>query len=116
MICVPMVRRVDNAIFTAVCRLEADFPELEIIKVVMLRDRHTELGLSVTVQFDEKHKSFDAVAGEFKQRVFLMLNKSFGIDSVKTVAINLAKIPATAERDDDEPQAPMMNNAFVSGV
>ena len=107
-----------NAVFTAVCRLENSFPELEILKVNMLRKRHGELALAVTVMFCERDKSFDAVAGEFKQQIFIMLNKSFGIDSVKSVAINLSKIPH--EKDDDfgnnTPDVPVANNAFISGV
>ena len=107
-----------NAIFTAVCRLEGTFPELEILKVNMRRKRHGELALSVTVMFAERDKSFDAVAGAFKQQVFIMLNKSFGIDTIKSVAINLAKIPA--EREDDfegnTPDMPVANNGFISGV
>lgn len=106
-----------NAIFTAVCRLEKDFPELEILKVNMVRNRRNELGLVVSVLFDENDNSFDAVAGAFKQRVFTMLNKSFGIDSVKSVAINLAKIPAEHEdRNDSDTTPPVINNGFVSGV
>ena len=107
-----------NAIFTAVCRLESKFPELEIQKVNMHKLRHGELALTVTVMFAEKNESFDAVAGAFKQQVFTMLNKSFGIDSVKSVAINLAKIPADIEDDDnaDDNTPPVVNNAFVSGV
>ncbi|MBR7144980.1 MAG: hypothetical protein IKD10_08565 [Lentisphaeria bacterium] len=107
-----------NAIFTAVCRLESAFPELEILKVNMLRKRHGELALTVTVMFDERDKSFDAVAGAFKQQVFAMLNKSFGIDAIKSVAINLAKIPAGNEDDSEgnTPEMPVVNNAFISGV
>ena len=108
-----------NAIFTAVCRLESSFPELEILKVNMQRKGHGELALIITVMFAEKDRSFDALAGEFKQKVFVMLNKSFGIDSVKSVAINLAKIPSDVEEDEDnagKPQAPVINNAFTAGV
>ena len=107
-----------NAIFTAVCRLENEFPELEILKVNMQKLRHGDLALTVTVMFAEKDKSFDAVAGAFKQKVFTMLNKSFGIDSVKSVAINLAKIPAGVDDDDsaDNNTPPGVNNAFVSGI
>ncbi len=106
-----------NAIFTAVCRLENDFPELEILKVNMHRNRRNELGLTVSVIFDENGSSFDEVAGAFKQRVFVMLNKSFGIESIKTVAINLARIPAEREEHDgNDPTPPVINNAFVSGV
>ena len=108
-----------NAIFTAVCRLESSFPELEILKVNMQRKGHGELALIITVMFAEKDRSFDALAGAFKQKVFVMLNKSFGIDSVKSVAINLAKIPSDVEEDDDnagKPQTPVINNAFTSGL
>ena len=107
-----------NAIFTAVCRLENNFPELEILKVNMQKLRHGELALNVTVMFAEKNESFDAVAGAFKQQVFTMLNKSFGIDSVKSVAIILSKIPADIDDDDSagDNTPPVVNNAFVSGV
>lgn len=104
-----------NAIFAAVCRLEKDFPELEIIKVVMNRNRKQELGLTVTVLFDEDNRAFDTVAGEFKSRVFVMLNKSFGIESVKSVAIVLAKIPP-AHDDQDPKNTAVVNNAFIAGV
>ena len=107
-----------NAIFTAVCRLESAFPELEILKVNMLRKRHGELALAVTVMFDERDKSFDAVAGAFKQQVFAMLNKSFGIDAIKSVAINLAKIPAVKDVDEDDSSknVPPISNTFTPGV
>lgn len=107
-----------NAIFTAVCRLEYEFPELEILKVAMTRNRRRELGLNVTVLFDERDNAFDAVAGSFKQRVFAMLNKSFGIDSVKSVAINLAKIPAVKDVDEDDSSknVPPISNTFTPGV
>ncbi len=107
-----------NAIFTAVCRLEKDFPELEILKVNMHRLRHGDLALTVTVMFEENKESFDAVAGAFKQKVFTMLNKSFGIDSIKNVAINLAKIPAENHDDDsaDNAAPPVVHNAFGSGI
>ncbi|MBE6368483.1 MAG: hypothetical protein E7052_11375 [Lentisphaerae bacterium] len=107
-----------NAIFTAVCRLEREFPELEIIKVNMQRNRHKELGLTVSVLFDEKESSFDAVAGAFKQRVFVMLTKSFGIETIKSVAINLAKIPADTEDFDSDAAAktPTVNNGFGTGI
>ena len=108
-----------NAIFTAVCRLEKYFPELEILKVNMSRSRHGELAVTVTVSFAERTESFDAVAGAFKQRVFAMLNKSFGIDAVKNVIINLAKISDDVDADepgDVKPAGPAVNNAFISGV
>ena len=107
-----------NALFTAVARLESEFPELEILKVNMLRGRHNELGLTVSVLFDEKNSSFDAVAGAFKQRVFVMLNKSFGIESIKTVSINLARIPAEREDfdADNTTTPPAVNHAFGSGI
>ena len=107
-----------NAIFAAVCRLEKAFPELEILKVGMSRKRRGELGLTVTVMFDERGSSFDAVAESFKQQVFIMLSKSFGIDSVTSVEINLSKIPADSEDDLDgnTPEMPVANNAFTSGV
>ncbi len=108
-----------NAIFTAVRNLERDFPELEIMKVVMKRNRHKDLELVITLLYDAKDASFDAVAGLFKQRVFTMLEKSFGIDSVKSVSINLAKIPADNGEEDDDDDAgktAIANNAFISGV
>lgn len=110
-----------NAIFTAVSHLESEFPELEIMKVVMQRSRSRELGLIVTVMFDERNNSFVTVAGMFKQRIFAMLNKSFGIDSVTSVAINLAKIPAGKYDDEDDssyknPGVPAGHNGFISGV
>ena len=78
---------------------------------------HRKLANSLQI-YRSTHKSFDAVAGEFKQQIFIMLNKSFGIDSVKSVAINLSKIPH--EKDDDfgnnTPDVPVANNAFISGV
>ena len=104
-----------NAIFTAVCRLEEDFPELEILKVAMIRDRHRNLGLTVTVMFDEKDMAFDAVAGSFKQRVFSMLNNSFGIESVKTVAIVLSKIPAVSDKTDGGDTVAVATNVLGSG-
>ena len=105
-----------NAIYTAVCRLESEFAELEILKVTLQRGARKELALNITVLFDENGSAFDALAGSFKQRVFEMLNKSFGIDSIKTVSITLSKIPQ--ERgDNDAPDTPMVNNnAFISGV
>ena len=105
-----------SAIFTAICRLESEFTDLEIMKVTMQRNRHHELGLTVTVMFDEHDKSFDALAGEFKQRVFGMLNKSFGIESVKSVSIVLARIPAERELNGEDNNPPVVNNAFVSGI
>lgn len=106
-----------NAIFAAVSQLERKFPELEILKVNLNRRHHGELALSVTVMFAERSDSFDAVAGSFKQQVFAMLNKSFGIDSVKSVSINLAKIPVEYDDDNENnPETPVMNNGFVSGV
>ena len=68
--------------------------------------------------FDERDNAFDAVAGSFKQRVFAMLNKSFGIDSVKSVAINLAKIPAVKDVDEDDSSknVPPISNTFTPGV
>ena len=107
-----------NAVFTAVSRLEYEFPELEILKVTMVRNRRRELGLNITVLFDERDNSFDAVAGALKQRTFTMLNKSFGIDSVKSVAINLAKIPAGRDVDEDDSSKNVqpVSNTFVSGI
>ena len=106
-----------NAIYTAVCRLESDFPELEILKVVLQRGARKDLALSVTVMFDENGSAFDELAGTFKQRVFDMLSKSFGIDSIKTVSVNLSKIPPERhEADNDTPDTPVINNAFISGV
>ena len=46
-----------NAIFTAVCRLESSFPELEILKVNMQRKGHGELALIITVMFAEKDRN-----------------------------------------------------------
>ena len=105
-----------NAIYTAICRLESEFPQFDILKVVMQRNRHKELQLTVTVLFDQGSKSFDMSAAEFKQRVFDMLSKSFGINNVKSVSIILAKIPGRNEDDFDEETAPVVSNAFVSGV
>lgn len=107
-----------NAIFTAVRNLERDFSELEILKVVMKRNRRKELELAITLLYDARESSFDVVAGLFKQRVFTMLEKSFGIDSVKSVSINLAKIPEDRGDDDDSDagEAALANNAFISGV
>ena len=106
-----------NAINNAVCRLEREFPALEIQKVLLQR-RYRELDLSVTVIFDSSEEAFDSVAGAFKQRIFTMLNKSFGIDSIKTVSIILSKIPVDRGDDDDENTntAVIGNNAFISGV
>lgn len=105
-----------NAIYTAVCRLESEFSELEILKVTLQRGARKELALNITVLFDENGSSFDALAGSFKQRVFEMLSKSFGIDSIKTVSITLSKIPPD-RGGDDAPDTPVVNNnAFISGV
>ena len=105
-----------NAVYTAVCRLEKEFPQFEILKVVMQRDRHHNLNLTVTVLFDPAGESFDMSAAEFKQRVFNMLNKSFGIECIKSVSIILAKIPGRSEDDSDDENNPVVSNAFIAGI
>ena len=107
-----------NAIYSAVRTLEDEFPALGILKVVMQRNRRRELELQINVEFEACGEAFDAVAGSFKQRVFAMLSKSFGIDSVKSVAINLAKIPAgrDADEDDSSKNVPPVPNTFTSGI
>ena len=105
-----------SAIYTAVCRLESEYPEFEIVKVQMNRNCHHELGLTVTVLFEEREKAFDIAAAELKQRIFSMLNKSFGIEDVKSVAIILSKIPGGHDMDEDGEDKVVVHNAFVSGV
>ena len=104
-----------NAIYTAICRLEKDFSEFEIMKVNMHRTRNRELGLTVTVLYDEQNRSFDAAAAALKQRIFDMLIKSFGIETIKTVSIVLARIPGR-DADDSSNDTPVTGNAFISGV
>jgi len=104
-----------SAIYTAVCRLESEFPEFEIMKVIMQRNHHRELELTVTVLFEEQDKAFDAAAAELKQRVFTMLNKSFGIEDVKSVAIILSKIPGGHDTDGED-DVPVVHNGFVTGI
>lgn len=107
-----------NAIFTAVCRLECFFPELEILKVKLYRKRNGEFGLRVNVMFAANKDSFETLVADFKRQLFEMLKKSFGIDSVTSVEINLVKIPAEISEDDGDNSnvPPVVNNAFISGV
>ena len=106
-----------NAIFTAVCRLECFFPELEILKVKLYRKRGGEFGLRVNVMFAANKESFDTLSADFKQQLFEMLKKSFGIESITAVEINLVRIPAETAEDDSDNHTPVpVNNAFISGV
>ena len=104
-----------NAVYTAVCQLEKEFPEFEILKVSMHRDRHNDLALAVTLLYEEHKRSFDAAAAGLKQSIFLMLTRSFGIESVKSVSIVLARIPGR-NSDDAENNTAVTGNAFISGV
>lgn len=104
-----------NAVYTAVCQLEKDFPEFEILKVSMRRDLHNDLALTVTLLYEEQQRSFDAAAAGLKQSIFSMLNRSFGIESVKSVSIVLARIPGRSA-DDNDNSASVSGNAFISGV
>ena len=104
-----------NAVYTAVCQLEKDFPEFEILKVFLRRDLHNDLALTVTLLYEEQQRSFDAAAAGLKQSIFLMLNKSFGIESVKSVSIVLARIPGR-NADDHDNNTSVPGNAFISGV
>ena len=103
-----------NAIYSAVRNLEDEFPALGILKVVMQRNRRRELELQINVEFEACGEAFDAVAGAFKQRVFVMLNKSFGIDTVRSISINLTRMPENHDGSDRE--IPVAGNGFVSGV
>ena len=104
-----------NAVYTAVCQLEKDFPEFEILKVSMRRDLHNDLALTVTLLYDEHQRSFDAAAAGLKQSIFSMLTRSFGIESVKSVSIVLAKIPGR-DSDESDNNTAVSGNAFISGV
>jgi hypothetical protein len=104
-----------NAVYTAVCQLEKDFPEFEILKVSMRRDLHNDLALTVTLLYEEQQRSFDAAAAGLKQSIFSMLNRSFGIESVKSVSIVLARIPGRSA-DDNDNSVSVSGNAFISGV
>ena len=105
-----------NAICNAITRLEEEFTELEIIKVVMLRNRRRELELAVNVEFEAGSEAFDAVAGALKQRIFVMLNKSFGIDTIKSISINLIRIPEGRHQNNEHAAAAVGNNGFISGI
>ena len=104
-----------NAIYTAICRLEKEFSEFEILKVNMHRTRTRDLGLTITVLYEEQDRSFDAAAAALKQRVFDMLTRSFGSERVKSVSIVLAKIPGR-DADEDNDDTAVTGNAFISGV
>ena len=86
--------------------------------MVTVRECLKEGGIdrSCPVLFDPAGESFDMSAAEFKQRVFNMLNKSFGIECIKSVSIILAKIPGRSEDDSDDEANPVVNNAFIAGV
>ena len=108
-----------NAIFTAVCRLEYSFPELEILKVKLYRKRGGEFGLKINVMFSARKDSFDTLVADFKNQLFAMLNKTFGIESIKSVEVNLAKLSESGDDecgDSGDATHPAVPHAFISGV
>lgn len=102
-----LLKRDDGDIFVAraaltqaVRHLEPSFPGMEIQKVVLRRRHGADLELGVALIYDESCGSFDALTKNLKERIFRELVGTFGIDTVKSVAIKLVRLP---ERTHGEP-------------
>jgi len=102
-----------NALASAVYHLEHDFPGVEILKVVLDNGRQGDLELAVSMSYDEKQGSFETTAKAFKARIFRELHGTFGIDTVKTVALSLVRLPNSRRSGGDDGS---INDAFVAGI
>ena len=81
------------ALTQAVRNLEPTFPGMDIQKVILRRRRGADLELTVTLVYDARNGSFDALTRNLKERIFKDLGEIFGIDTVKSVAVRLLKLP-----------------------
>lgn len=89
-----------TALTQAIRHLEPSFPGMEIQKVVLRRKRGEELELAVALIYDERQGSFDTLTKSLKERIFKDLVGTFGIDTVKSVAVRLLRLP---ERPAEKP-------------
>lgn len=90
------------ALAQAVLHLGDEFPGVEIQKVFLRKLRSGEgLELAVSLTFDERRGAFDATVKALKARVFQVLNDTFGVDSVKAVAVALTRLPDKGRGDGD---------------
>ena len=98
-----------TALTQAVRNLEPNFPGMDIQKVLLRRRHGADLELAVTLIYDERNGSFDTLTKNLKERIFKDLCEIFGIDTVKSVAVRLMKLPertaakAPAEHHDAVP-------------
>ena len=81
------------ALTQAVRNLEPTFPGMDIQKVILRRKHGADLELAVTLIYDARNGSFDTLTKNLKERIFKDLGEIFGIDTVKSVALRLLKLP-----------------------
>ena len=83
-----------SALAQAVLHLGDEFPGMEIQKVILRKLRSGDgLELAVSLMFDERRGVFDVTVKAFKARVFQLLHDTFGVESVKAVAVALIRLP-----------------------
>lgn len=82
------------ALSQAVLRLGNALPGVEIQKVSLRKLRSGKgLELTVTLVYNPREGAFDTTVKELKDRIFRELNETFGIDTVKAVAVILTRLP-----------------------
>lgn len=113
-----LLKREDGDVFVSKAALAQSVRDLEpvfsgvtIQKVLLRRKRGEDLEMVLTLIYDARNGSFDALTKNLKERIFKDLSEIFGIDTVKSVAMKLVKLP---ERHADK--APVEHHDAVPPV